>query len=1331
MILIPWLDSLRTRIRRVNRRARRDFVRRSRPSAFAEILEDRTLLATFAVDSVADVTDANPGDGFSDDGAGNSTLRSAIQEANALTGADTITLPAGTFRLSLAGVDEDEAATGDLDVLETLTITGSGAGVTIIDAADLDRVLDVLPGAMLTISNVTITNGFLNLTSSNDGAGLRNQGALIIIDSVISDSVAANSGGGISNSGASAMLTVTDSTISGNSAQGVLGGGGVFNAGIGTITGSTIVNNASATQGGGISNSDIKSSGDLTISNSSISQNQAGATGRGGAIFNAAVLTLSGSSLTGNTASEGGAITNGGGFTPGAITIANVTISGNTATSDGGGIANNLDNALFLENSTVANNSATGEGGGIFNLGDVNLKSTLIGGNSADTAGADVHGTIISNGFNLIQDSADATGFVASDILDEDPLLGPLQNNGGVTDTHALLFGSPAIDAGAVNLNFPTDQRQIARPQDGDNDGSGAADIGSYEVQNIAVIPGSSNDLTLQLNGSTLELIDNLTGLPVLSTPFDPAAFVLVDGSGADDSLTVDLSGGNPIPGGGVTFNGKGETSIGDTLSVTGATVNAVTHDFTNASDGTIDIEIVNTSTISYTGLEPIFDDLSATQRVFTFAAFDDAVTLSDDDTAMNGVSRISSVSSSETVDFLSPTGTLTINGAGGNDFISLVAVDDLFLTTVAITVNGNDDNDTLAASAFDRDVTLIGGLGDDLIQGGAGDDDLNGKSGNDTITAGAGNDMLQGGSGRDSIDGGDGDDEVLGQGGSFDTVIGGAGNDTLDGGAGFDILLETADADFVLNDVQLTGNGTDVLLGFESATLTGGPGNNIFDASSFTGSVTFNGGDGDDVITGSAGNDRLNGDAGTDVLVGGGGDDTLRGGSGQNVLNGGDGNDVIISHGGGIDAITGGAGDDVLTGSDGDDVLVETANVDLMLTDSELTGIGTDTITGIVLAVLTGGAGDNEIDASGFSGNVTLIGSAGDDTLVGGSGKDSIVGGAGDDDLSGGADNDTLNGGAGADTGDGGDGDDVLFGGSGRDSLFGGKGNDAVLGQGSSFDTVSGGEGDDKLNGGAGTDVVAETGDADMTLTDVELTGLGTDVLASVEIAQLTGGAGANVIDASAFTGALALLGAGGDDRLIGGVGNDFLNGGSGRDTLTSNDGNDTLIGGAGRDLMDGGNGNDFLNGQGSGDTLIGSAGDDLLVGGVGVDSLLGRDGNDTLRGGDGDDILNGGAGNDVLFGEAGNDGLAGFTGSDFANGGAGDDTLVGGAGNDTLLGGAGKDIALGEAGADLVNGQGTSRDTLAGGSGSGADAGDVVVGLAGEIDETFTFFADWVVDT
>ena len=169
--------------------------------------------ADFTVGSTADAVDASPGDGVCDDGAGSCTLRAVIQEANALAGADTITLPAGTYTLTIAGTAEDADATGDLDITDELTITGAGEAVTIIDGGGLDRVFHVIAGTV-EISDATIRNGMAS--PDDDGGGIRNLGTLTLANVTVSDNTA-RFGGGIFND-PNATLTFDNTTVTSNTA---------------------------------------------------------------------------------------------------------------------------------------------------------------------------------------------------------------------------------------------------------------------------------------------------------------------------------------------------------------------------------------------------------------------------------------------------------------------------------------------------------------------------------------------------------------------------------------------------------------------------------------------------------------------------------------------------------------------------------------------------------------------------------------------------------------------------------------------------------------------------------------------------------------------------------------------------------------------------------------------------------------------------------------------------------------------------------------------------------------------------------------------------------
>lgn len=206
-----------------------------------------THAAVFTVDSAMDAVDATAGDGVCTTATGECTLRAAIQETNALLGADTIALPAGSYVLSLAGAHEDGAATGDLDIRDNLTITGDGAGITIIDGHGMDRVFDVSAAVGVTISRVRIRNG-----GFVDGSGLFNAGSLVLdqVDIRGNGKYAGTpliDGAGIFNAG-SGVLTLNDSSISRNGGAGVCIGSAIHNEGSLASNNVTMSDNAATTR---------------------------------------------------------------------------------------------------------------------------------------------------------------------------------------------------------------------------------------------------------------------------------------------------------------------------------------------------------------------------------------------------------------------------------------------------------------------------------------------------------------------------------------------------------------------------------------------------------------------------------------------------------------------------------------------------------------------------------------------------------------------------------------------------------------------------------------------------------------------------------------------------------------------------------------------------------------------------------------------------------------------------------------------------------------------------------------------------------------------------
>jgi CSLREA domain-containing protein/uncharacterized repeat protein (TIGR01451 family) len=560
------------------------------------------------------------------------TLRDAVIAANTAGGANAITLPsnANPYLLTLTGANEGAAATGDLDVTTgDLTINGGGAATTIIDGGAIDRVFEVFSPATLTLNDVTVRNGStatdtsttlgggiaalnttltLNnsiVTNNNGGTGsLAGPGGgifattLIMTNSTVSNNHTRNQGGGI----AAGSATISGSTISGNQSTGDQAGGLFLINGTSNITNSTITGNTAVGEGGAIylnGTTNANSPAILNITDSTISNNSAGNTGTGGGLYilSFATVTITGSTLTGNVA--GGTFARDGGaiFNTGNLTMVNSTVSGNTATEEGGGIKTSTNSTVTIQSSTIASNTAPGRAN-LANSGTMTLTNTII---ANPVTGPNCGGTIGNGGGNM-QFPGTTCGAA---ITTADPLLGPLANNGGPTQTRTLLTGSPAINA-AVGCPPPaTDQRGIARPV------GPACDIGSVEVVVVTAptISKSFTPATVTLNGTsalsfTVSNPGNQATLNNISfTDSLPAGLVVATPNGLTGSClngtitavagsnTISLSGMTGAPGASCTF---GVNVIGTTAGVKN---NSVTVTSTEATG--------NTATASITVLAP------------------------------------------------------------------------------------------------------------------------------------------------------------------------------------------------------------------------------------------------------------------------------------------------------------------------------------------------------------------------------------------------------------------------------------------------------------------------------------------------------------------------------------------------------------------------------------------------------------------------------------------------------------------------------------------------------------------------------------------------------
>ena len=433
------------------------------------------------------------------------TLRAVIAGA---TSGDTINFSvSGTITL-----------TGQISIGINLTINGPGVSLLTINGGGAGRIFDIGPGTIVTISDLTITGGSV-LT---DGAGIRSMGNLTLNRMVTTANVATqvgSKGGGIMNQG---VLTINDSTISSNTAK--KDGGGIY-----SDIGTTLVLNRDVVTGN--STSDVGGRGGgiaiysqetppslLTMDDTTVSSNSAQNYG-GGIAFSAVIpsngafgtLNITDSVIHQNSTYYAIAGGQGGGLYIERFvnaTIQNTTISSNTATgagSSGGGMLT-FGTTVNFNNVTVASNSAD-LGGGVYlnssfgTASTLNPKNSIIADNISTTSVpplvpdcyAAPNNSITSLGFNLIENLTGCfTVLLPSDITGVDPVLGTLKNNGGPTLTHELKTGSPAIDVGNPLTCALTDQRLIARPMDGDNNGTTICDMGAFERKSNVKVTNNS-----------------------------------------------------------------------------------------------------------------------------------------------------------------------------------------------------------------------------------------------------------------------------------------------------------------------------------------------------------------------------------------------------------------------------------------------------------------------------------------------------------------------------------------------------------------------------------------------------------------------------------------------------------------------------------------------------------------------------------------------------------------------------------------------------------------------------------------------------------------------
>lgn len=424
--------------------------------------------ADFTVDDTADRIDLNPGIGGCATTAGTCTLRAAIQEANALAGTHTITLPAGLYRLTIPGKVEDAAATGDLDITRQLDIIGAGAGTSIVDGNGLDRVFDVL-GGQVTISGLTIRGGSADLDNpESSGGGVRVWSTAVSLDLERCEVVdnLANIGGGIFGFSGS-VLAVLDSLIANNEAA------------------------------------------DLGFTNA-----------RGAAIYTEGEIDVEGTTVMANR----GVITPG----TGAIQAldSNVSITNSTvAKNQVGGFASHNSN-VDIVNATIVDNQLGLWFTSFNDTHSLSVKNTILADNGPDCSVQSPPPALLdfAGEHNLDSDGTCPWDGSPNDLPNTAPQLGPLLTNGGIGPTFVPLVGSPVIDAGNNSTCEASDQRDAPRPLDGDGTDGATCDIGAVEfLPCVTAVP----DLVVE----NLPPLDSaFTATACFSVTLGPGLSILNDG---------------------------------------------------------------------------------------------------------------------------------------------------------------------------------------------------------------------------------------------------------------------------------------------------------------------------------------------------------------------------------------------------------------------------------------------------------------------------------------------------------------------------------------------------------------------------------------------------------------------------------------------------------------------------------------------------------------------------------------------------------------------------------------------------------------------------------
>jgi Ca2+-binding RTX toxin-like protein len=752
-----------------------------------ETMESRLLMAAF--------TPSNTND------SGEGSLREAI------------TLASSGDEIDMAGLSGTITLTSELSIDKDLTIRGSGVNALAISGDGTTRVINVGGGVSLALYDLTVTQG----GGVSSGGGIANNGSLTLVRVAVTDNASTSNGAGVWNNGSS--VTISDSTIDGNTATSDYraDGGGFYSQSTATIN---------------ISNTTI--SNNSAIVNSQ--QSYMGGYAQGGGLYlgGTNTTTLSNCTISGNLAQSnnsgmyfmmGGRAAGGGMcfFDYAPITLINCTVTNNTALmtqseenpgyvrSYGGGIYGGTNSGMTASGTIVAGNAAT-------YYTDIMASPTIDGGNNLIGVMDDQQSPLVNgNNGNIV-------GSIAEPI---DAMLGALADNGGPTKTHALLEGSPAIDAAGGGAP-QTDQRGAAI--------NGVRDIGAFEVTPTNVAPqftstattsatsgvaysyeittsdtdGDVLTITSETLPSWLTLTDNedgtatLSGTPTNANAGTPSITLHVsDGSETiDQTFTLTVTAVNNTPGlapwaptttivSGAAFNKivNATDPDGDPITIT-AVSKPEWLTVTDNGNGTATLS--GTPAAVYGGSNPVILRVSDGQATSDMG-YQIEVAVPRWQLDSNGVLAISGSSDADDIQ-------VWVRGSQVRTVRNGLIKNFALANVRQVEIYGFDGNDTISSNTRSIPVYGLGGAGNDLLVGGDEEDIFTGGGGKDRLEGNGGNDRLNGFTGNDVLIGGSGDDRLYG----------GDGNDILIGGFGADQFRgEEGDDQFFARD-----NVADILLG-------------------------------------------------------------------------------------------------------------------------------------------------------------------------------------------------------------------------------------------------------------------------------------------------------------------------------------------------------------------------------------------------------------------------------------------------------------------------------------------------------------------------------------